>query len=108
MLLRSKKVVLSKITPQKLARYHSLSSKALEIIKSSIVKGQEAKPKEVIEMVEAYLSDSQHFKKNKDFINAFACVNYAHGWIDASCRLGIFKVNNSKVFAVDENKENMS
>ena len=94
------------ITKEKLESYYALSKEALEIIKSSIVKGKEIQAKEVIEMVSCYLSDAKHFQKNKDFINAFACVNYAHGWIDASCRLNIFKVNNSKLFAVNgqENK----
>ncbi len=88
------------ITKEKLESYYALSKEALEIIKASIIKGQETKAKEVIEMVSCYLSDAKHFQSKKDFVNAFAAINYAHGWIDASCRLGIFKVNNSRLFAV--------
>ena len=90
-----------RITLEKLEKYFALSNKALQIIKSSIASGNEKKAKECIEMIEAYLKDSQHFKTKADYINAFACINYAHGWIDASCRLGIFKVNDNKLFAVN-------
>ncbi len=93
------------ITKEKLEKYFSLSNKALQIIKTSIVKGQENKAKEALEMIEAYLDDAKHFEKQGDFINAFACINYAHGWIDASCRLGVFKVRDSKLFAVSEKEE---
>ncbi len=89
-------------TKEKLEKYYNLSNKALNIIQSSIVKGQEEKAKEVLEMVEAYLKDAKHFEKQGNLINAFAAINYAHGWIDASCRLGIFKVNDNKLFAVDK------
>ena len=94
------------ITKEKLESYYALSKEALEIIKSSIIEGQEARAKEVIEMTECYLSDAKHFQKNNDFVNAFACINYAHGWIDCACRLKIFKINNNNnnnnmLFAVD-------
>lgn len=92
----------SSITEEKLEKYYSISSKALTIIKSSITKGRESEAKEILEMVECYLKDSKHFQKNNNYINAFACINYAHGWIDCACRLKIFKVNDSKIFAVSE------
>lgn len=43
-------------------------------------------------MARAYFDDADHFFKNGDFVNAFACVNYAHGWLDAGARLGFFEV----------------
>lgn len=40
-------------------------------------------------MAKAYYEDAVHFKESGDVVNAFACVNYAHGWLDAGARLGV-------------------
>ena len=89
-----------RITKEKIQRYRTITSKAVEIAKSSIVKGKEKDAKEIIEMVSNYLSDSEYFEKNKDFVNAFAALSYAHGWLDAGVRLGIFDIKNNKFFTV--------
>jgi hypothetical protein len=35
-------------------------------------------------------------------VNAFAALNYAHGWLDAGARLGLFDVDHdSTLFTVD-------
>ncbi len=85
-----------KITPQKLEKYFVLTNTALKKIKENIVKGKEIQAKEIIEMVENYLADAKYFEEKKDFVNAFAALNYAHGWIDCGVRLGIFDVNFSQ------------
>ena len=51
-------------------------------------------------MAENYLKDAKFFEKKGDYINAFAAINYAHGWIDSGVRLGIFDVNDDKLFTV--------
>jgi hypothetical protein len=51
-------------------------------------------------MVEAYLSDSQHFQKNKEYVLAYGALNYAHGWLDAGARLKIYKVSDNNLFTV--------
>ena len=88
------------ITKQKLEKYFKLTSTALQEIKKNIIKGKENYAKEIIEMVENYLSDAKHFEKNQDFVNAFAALNYAHGWIDSGVRLDIFDVKDDKLFTV--------
>jgi hypothetical protein len=45
-----------------------------------------------LEMAKAYFSDARHFREKGDFVNAFACVNYAHGWLDCGARIGLFDV----------------
>jgi len=45
-----------------------------------------------LEMAEAYYEDGDHFFAEGDLVNAFACVNYAHGWLDAGARLGLWDV----------------
>jgi hypothetical protein len=94
------KTVQNIITPEKLNHYKELTTKALAIAKQSIIKGQEKEAKEIIDMVENYLSDAKHFENKADFVNAFAALNYAHGWLDSGVRLDVFDVNDDKLFTV--------
>ncbi|OGJ12436.1 hypothetical protein A3K82_02755 [Candidatus Pacearchaeota archaeon RBG_19FT_COMBO_34_9] len=87
-----------KISKDKIEKYRELTEKALEIAKKSVLKKKEAK--EIIEMVSNYLSDSGYFEKKGDFVNAFAAINYAHGWIDSGARLKIFDVKDNKLFTI--------
>jgi len=45
-----------------------------------------------LRMAKAYHEDSKEFSAKGDLVNAFACVNYAHGWLDAGARIGLFDV----------------
>ncbi len=89
-----------KIKLEKIEKYYNLTSKALDIAKKSIAKTKQKQAKEIILMVECYLSDSQHFKQKKDYVNCFACLNYAHGWLDTGARLKIFNVKDNRLFTV--------
>jgi hypothetical protein len=89
-----------KITKEKLDKYRSLTEKALEIAKKSIAKNKGKEAKKIIEMVENYTSDSGYFEKKKDLVNAFAALNYAHGWLDSGARLGIFDVRDDRLFTI--------
>ncbi len=88
------------ISNQKITKYHNLTSKALKIAKKSIAQGKENYAKEIIEMVENYLSDAKHFEEKQDFVNSFAAINYAHGWLDAGVRLDVFDVKDNKLFTI--------
>jgi len=89
-----------KITKEKIEKYYNLTKKALDIVKESISYKKEKEAKEIIQMVECYLSDAKHFEKNKDHINSFGAIYYAHGWLDCGARLKIFNVNDSTLFTV--------
>ena len=89
-----------KITKTKIEQYHALTSKALAIAKKAISKGKEKQAKEIILMVECYLSDSLHFKEKKDYVNSYGAINYAHGWLDCGSRLKIFHVKDNTLFTV--------
>ena len=52
-----------------------------------------------LDTVERYINDAEHFVKQGDFVTAFAALNYAHGWLDAGVKLGIFDVDNEELFA---------
>jgi len=90
----------NKITTQKIKKYSDLTSTALKQIKKNIIKGKRSQAEEIINMVSNYLSDAKYFEQKKDFVNAFAAVNYAHGWIDSGVRLGIFDVKDDKLFTI--------
>ena len=88
------------ITSKKLEKYFKLTYKALEEAKKNIISGKEKEAREIIEMVENYLSDAKHFQSKKDFVNCFGALNYAHGWLDAGVRLDVFDVKDDKLFTV--------
>ena len=90
----------NEITPEKLAKYFDLTSRALAQVKEHVIAGREKDAKEIIDMVTNYLSDAKHFEGKGDFVNAFAALNYAHGWLDSGVRLKVFDVNDDKLFTV--------
>jgi len=81
-------------------KYRKITSEALKIAEKNIVKGKEKEAAEIWQMVSCYLSDSEHFEKQGHLVNSFACLNYAHGWLDAGARLKIFNVKDSKLFTI--------
>jgi len=90
----------NKITLEKLKRYFKISESAFEIVKDNVIEGKEKEAEEIIEMVSNYISDAHHFENKGDFVNAFAALNYAHGWIDSGVRLDIFEVEDDNLFTV--------
>ncbi|MCL5072011.1 MAG: DUF357 domain-containing protein [Actinobacteria bacterium] len=88
------------ITEEKLKKYFATTEKALEKVRVKVIKGKEKQAKEIIDMASNYISDAHFFHNKKDFVNAFAALNYAHGWIDSGVRLGIFNVKDSKLFTI--------
>jgi uncharacterized protein len=88
------------ITEKKIEKYTKITETALKKAKKSVIKGKEKYAKEITDMVSNYLSDSEYFRKKGDFVNAFAALNYAHGWIDSGVRLDVFNVKDDKLFTV--------
>ena len=91
-----------KITKEKLEKYLTLTSTAIEkaMVAKEKINIQNARH-EILDMAIRYVKDAKHFQEKGDFVNAFAALNYAHGWLDAGARLGFFDVHDSKYFAVD-------
>ena len=90
------------ITEQKLKKYFEITKKALKKAEASKNRTELVKEREdFLDMIKRYVEDAEHFNKKQDKVNAFACLNYAHGWLDAGARLGIFDVHDSKLFTVD-------
>lgn len=89
-----------RLTQEKIKKSREITEKAMAIAEKSISKGREGQAKEILKMAEAYLSDSKHFEKKGDLINAFGAVYYAHGWLDSGARLKVFDVSDSELFTI--------
>ena len=95
---------IDRITEEKLAKYFAITREAIAMIEEKgFASGKEDDAREVLSMAKNYLSDATtHFYPKQDFVNAFAAINYAHGWLDAGARLGLFLVHDSRLFTVDD------
>ena len=100
---QNRKEMQATVTKQKLDKYFAITKEALEAAKGSGNRRKEFQSEraDFIDMIERYVSDAGHFESNSDYINAFAALNYAHGWLDAGARLGLFDVHDSRLFTVD-------
>ena len=85
---------MDRITPEVLDRYFDLTSRALE--KAKIVAPIDSHLREVAEdfynMAKSYFEDARYFREKGDFVRALGAVYYAHAWLDAGARLGLFDV----------------
>lgn len=92
------------ITEQKLEKYFDVTGRALKkvkIVKSGEIDFEKA-AKDFLDMAQRYFDDAKHFKEKGDIVTAFAALNYAHGWLDAGARIGLFDVDHdSELFTVD-------
>ena len=92
------------ITDSKLEKYFSVTQRALNKVK---IVAPENTPffsiaKDFLDMASNYFSDAKHFKEKEDYVLAFGSLNYAHGWLDAGARIGLFDVgHDNTLFTVD-------
>ena len=100
--MKRKKKKMKEITSEKLEKYFSITIEALDMAKKSgdRLNMTEARA-DFIDMIERYTLDARHFEEKGDWVNAFAALNYAHGWLDAGARIGLFDVHDSRLFTVD-------
>ena len=94
------------ITDEKLKKYFSVTEEAHAMAKQSGNRTSlDAERNDFLDMIQRYIADAHHFEEQGDIVNAFAALNYAHGWLDAGARLGIFDVHDSRLFTVDDKQE---
>ena len=90
------------ITKEKLDKYFSITKEALEMAKDKFDSERKEAAADFFDMASRYYSDAGHFREKEDWVLAFAALNYAHGWLDAGARIGLFKVKDSRLFTVDD------
>lgn len=92
----------STITEEKLKKYFLTSKKALAMAEKSKNRiSMKAEREDFLDMIRRYIADAEHFYKQGEIVNAFAALNYAHGWLDAGARIGLFDVHDSELFTAD-------
>lgn len=93
------------VTKQKLHKYFALTQEALKKVKlrtQAQINVAEAAA-DFLDMAQRYYDDAHFFEKKGDIVTAFASVSYAHGWLDAGARIGLFDVDgDNRLFTVDE------
>ena len=92
------------ITDEKLEKYFDITGRALKKAEENISKDDSKKEfaADFLDMAKRYYNDAKYFKEKDDYVNAFAALSYAHGWLDAGARIKLFDVHDSKLFTVDD------
>ena len=94
---------MNEITDEKLKKYFDLTGRALKKIKIKVPEDVNLKKvaEDFLDLAERYYKDARYFEEKGDIVNAFAAVTYAHAFLDAGARLGVFDVKDNKLFMVD-------
>ena len=84
----------SVLTEERVGRYVRLTREALEKVKVAAPEKSFNRKlaEDFLRMAKAYFDDAKDFEAKGDLVNAFACINYAHGWLDSGARIGLFDV----------------
>ncbi len=90
------------ITDDKLDKYFAITKEAMDMAKDAFDEERLEQAKDFFNMISCYYSDAGHFREKGEYVLAYGALNYAHGWLDAGARSKIFKVNDSRLFTVDE------
>lgn len=82
------------IDDETLDHYFKITKKAYEKVKISMPENSHLYPIAVdfLNMAKAYIEDAEYFRKIGDYVRALGAIYYAHGWLDAGARLGLFDV----------------
>ncbi|MBW3018854.1 DUF357 domain-containing protein [Candidatus Woesearchaeota archaeon] len=92
------------VTEEKLEKYFDITGRALKKVKIVCNAKIDCKKaaEDFLDMAKRYFEDAKHFKEKGEIVTAFAALNYAHGWLDAGARIGLFDVDHDNVlFTVD-------
>ena len=92
------------ITDEKLEKYFDITGRALRKAEENISKDNSKKKfaADFLDMANRYYKDAKYFREKDDYVNAFAALSYAHGWLDAGARIKLFDVHDSKLFTVND------
>ncbi len=93
------------LSEEKVERYLSITSAALAKLKIAAPERSFNRKlaEDFLRMAKSYYEDATDFYSKGDLVNAFACVNYAHGWLDSGARIGLFDVGgDDKLFTLFE------
>ncbi len=89
------------ISEEKLQKYFKITEEALKTLEIAVHEKSllYSAAKDFLTMAESYFRDARYYYEKGDYVTAFAALNYAHGFIDAGVRLGVFKGEDDRLFA---------
>lgn len=87
------------ISQERMEKYMGLTERALSSVRIAVPQTGTLfrVASDMLRMAEDYFSDAKHFLSEGKIVDAFACLNYAYGWIDAGARMGLFDVSGDYV-----------
>jgi hypothetical protein len=82
------------LTEERVEKYIDLTAMALAKLKIAAPERSYGRKlaEDFLGMARSYFNDARDFASKGDLVNAFACINYAHGWLDCGARIGLFDV----------------
>ena len=82
------------ITDEILDHYFEITKRAREKIKIAAPKSSHlySIAEDFLKMADSYIKDAHYFRDKGDYPRALGAIYYAHAWLDAGARLGIFDV----------------
>jgi hypothetical protein len=88
-----------KITEEKMAKYLDITTRARKKLKVAppVRSFDRRLAFQILEASESYFKDAVDYRRDDDFVRAFAAVNYSHAWLDAGARMGLFDVEEDDV-----------
>lgn len=93
------------ITEETLKKYFSITGEAITKAEKAINEERKKEAEDFLDMAKRYYEDAKYFSEKGKKTLAYGALNYAHGWLDAGARIRLFKVNDSRLFTVDEEEE---
>jgi len=89
------------ITDEKLERYFRITEEALKTLEVAVHEKSllHKVAEDFLTMARSYFEDARYYYEKGDYVTAFAALNYAHGFIDAGVRLGVFRGEDDRLFA---------
>jgi hypothetical protein len=83
------------VTDETLDKYEDITRRALE--KARVAAPARSHLRRLADdfaaMARSYFDDAKHFRQKGDAVRAYGALNYAHAWLDAGARLGLFDVD---------------
>jgi hypothetical protein len=94
--------IINEITQIKIDKYFTITGEALAMVKTHEMDVDRMDhATDFLNMAQSYYNDAKHFYAQDDWVLAYGALNYAHGWLDAGARIGLFKVKDDRLFTVD-------
>lgn len=83
------------ITEERMRKYINTTQKAIEKVKIAPPPRSHLKKlaDDFLAMAMSYFMDAKAFAGDGNYVLAYGAVNYAHGWLDAGARMGLFDVD---------------